>query len=728
MPNWESRSLRLATLLLVLAGYFALSSVQEYGQVLVGVPLLLFALVPVGERLDSAFPAYRQVTRALQIGYLFFIPYTYITLGSINALVALIVFIQAHTLLHLKTPRNYYHLFLMAFFMLLTAAVQSPEPAIALAFILFAVSGVWGMAALRLDADAHVHRERSVEPVPEGGIETAGGETRTGTDWRVGLCIAGLCTAVLVCTVGLFIVTPRIEAGLFGRDEVTEVRRTGLTDRVSLRGGGPIEQDMTAVMYVEFPELEEGFLPGPKYWRSTTLAQYANGEWRRRGLGDHLEPGFGGAVTPFRRAALPLENPPHAVQRPRDTDRRVVRQRIYMDNVPQQGLPCLDRVQAVQVVGEPGNTRIQWDPFNDFTVTLEMRGPRRITYDVWSETPTPADAALRGAPDDYELILSNWDYLLLTEHDLLPGTQALGDQIVAGARTPYDKAVAIERWLSGDDFAYTLDLPDLGARRPIDAFLMQERRGHCELFGSAMALLLRSQGIPARVVTGFRDGEWNEGNRSYIVRASDAHLWVEVYFPGHGWVVFDPSPRVEPGTGGFDRFTRNVSRVTFELKMFWYQNIIGYESRFNLAGLRDTAAGIFRSGRFGLPGDGQVGAFRFMRTPWALLAGLSLAAAAGFAVYMRRHAPRGRRYVLTRDQARAVRLYRLALRRLRKTMVVRGADMTAEEWMSALEAVESPPSAAAEALTMYNQVRFGLRPLDDAEYRRIARNLRARRA
>ena len=77
---------------------------------------------------------------------------------------------------------------------------------------------------------------------------------------------------------------------------------------------------------------------------------------------------------------------------------------------------------------------------------------------------------------------------------------------------------------------------------PIAQFLFERRQGHCEYFASAMAVMLRTVGIPSRLVNGFRGGEFNDLTGSYIVRARDAHSWVEAYFPGSGWITFDPTP------------------------------------------------------------------------------------------------------------------------------------------------------------------------------------------
>ena len=80
---------------------------------------------------------------------------------------------------------------------------------------------------------------------------------------------------------------------------------------------------------------------------------------------------------------------------------------------------------------------------------------------------------------------------------------------------------------------------------PLEEFLFVRRSGNCEYFAAAMAVMLRSIGVPARVVAGFQQGEWNPYGRYFMVRLSDAHAWVEVYLDGRGWVAFDPSPRAE---------------------------------------------------------------------------------------------------------------------------------------------------------------------------------------
>src|SRR5262249_46479609 len=130
-------------------------------------------------------------------------------------------------------------------------------------------------------------------------------------------------------------------------------------------------------------------------------------------------------------------------------------------------------------------------------------------------------------------------YLQLPELD--PRVPSLARQAIASAKTPYDKAVALEGYLQAH-YSYTLDMTGAPSGDPLAEFLFVRRAGHCEYFASAMTVMLRSLGIPARYINGFQRGEYNSVGGDFIVRASDAHSWVEAYFPGKGWITFDPTP------------------------------------------------------------------------------------------------------------------------------------------------------------------------------------------
>src|SRR5262249_15046520 len=156
--------------------------------------------------------------------------------------------------------------------------------------------------------------------------------------------------------------------------------------------------------------------------------------------------------------------------------------------------------------------------------------------------PAANPVELRALPAVYPVQVIH-TYLQLPPLD--PRIKALADQISSNSKNPYDKAANIQRYLISH-YGYTLDLSGTHGDDPLADFLFVRRAGHCEYFASAMTVMLRAEGVPARYVTGFSPGEYNDVGGDYIIRESDAHAWVEVYFPQYGWLPFDPTP---PGNG-----------------------------------------------------------------------------------------------------------------------------------------------------------------------------------
>ena len=193
------------------------------------------------------------------------------------------------------------------------------------------------------------------------------------------------------------------------------------------------------------------------------------------------------------------------------------------------------------------------------------------TYEARSNIAQPSPARLRAVGLEYppEILLNN----LQTPGLLDPRIARLAAQITASESNNYDKAVAIERYLR-THFTYTLQLPRSLQRDPLANFLFERKQGHCEYFASSMAVMLRTLGIPSRVVNGFRTGEFNDLTGQYLVRASNAHSWVEAFFPGYGWISFDPTPAaaLQTHTGW-----RRSMLYLDAMASFWREWIINYD-------------------------------------------------------------------------------------------------------------------------------------------------------
>jgi hypothetical protein len=136
----------------------------------------------------------------------------------------------------------------------------------------------------------------------------------------------------------------------------------------------------------------------------------------------------------------------------------------------------------------------------------------------------------------------------------------------AGATTPYDKATAIQNYLRDPQhFTYKLNgypQAPVGTDR-LYYFLKVSHQGYCEYFATSMGDMLRSLGIPTRLVNGFGPGSFDSTTNTFVVRGEDAHTWVESYFPGYGWIPFEPTPDI---SGGYEPITRGSQGQALCLK------------------------------------------------------------------------------------------------------------------------------------------------------------------
>jgi hypothetical protein len=210
--------------------------------------------------------------------------------------------------------------------------------------------------------------------------------------------------------------------------------------------------------------------------------------------------------------------------------------------------------------------------FNSHPATGESENLQAIgAYSADADTRDPEpfvrDSNSRNYPERVSLL-----YLQLPRLD--SRIPVLARRITASSGSNYTRAKAIEQYLQ-TNFSYTLQLPGLTEPDPLAYFLFERKKGHCEYFASSMAIMLRTLGIPARVVNGFRGGEYNDLTGSYIVREKDAHSWVEAYFPEYGWATFDPTPS-GPATGEAGGLSR-MALYLDAMREMWREWVINYD-------------------------------------------------------------------------------------------------------------------------------------------------------
>jgi transglutaminase-like putative cysteine protease len=200
-----------------------------------------------------------------------------------------------------------------------------------------------------------------------------------------------------------------------------------------------------------------------------------------------------------------------------------------------------DLRQAIDSPGATVGLEVMRTPLMGSPVRFRALGQLGLgnSYSVTSEFIVAGEETLRNASRDYPLgILERY---LQIPKSLPERVSALTSDIVAGASNPYDTAVAIETYLR------TLKYNEIPTSLPyeadaVDYFLFESRESYSDYFASAMAMMLRTRGIPTRLVLGFGPGEADPGGQGFLVRDRDNHSWPEVYFPDMGWIPFEPTP------------------------------------------------------------------------------------------------------------------------------------------------------------------------------------------
>lgn len=515
-----------------------------------------------------------------------------------------------------------------------------------------------------------------------------------------------LSIPIFVFTALLFVLFPRVGLSLLLLNRNSPERMVGFSERVDLGGVGKLRSDPTIVMRVDPPSLPA--VPPPRlalYLRGAAFDRYDGRAWSRTRRDDVPAEQAGGAVR-LRRFPDPSRD-------------RLMRIDLESIDPPVVFLP-LDAV-ALQVLTPGANL--------DYAQPEVFVGPEGVLrYQTPGQRGLRYDVSLASANEPPFPLLSPVDELRYLALPLLPPRIAdLAEEWVKDLDSPLDQARRVEARLRRD-YRYDLDSPSGAARNPLEDFLFNSKRGHCEFYSTAMTVMLRSLGIPARNVTGFVGGTYNRFSRSYVVRQGDAHSWVEVWVDGAGWVRFDPTPPSDAAprselTGAFA-----VMRDFVEaLGQRWSRHVVGYDLRQQVGLYQDMKSAYRRY----VPTEGVAGElFRSPRRAVLVLLAVVAIAFAGRELWRRRRAPKPGE-ARPRDERMAndaTELYRALERALAQRGVPRPVSTPPLSHAKALVDLGHPLGSEAIELTQkYLRVRFGGEELDAAmrrEYLDRVRNLK----
>jgi transglutaminase-like putative cysteine protease len=404
----------------------------------------------------------------------------------------LLLLLSAEALRSLDAP-NDLRLYALSFALILASTAYRPGILFLIAFVAYVVLTTLALMIGHLRRQARRH----------GGVDVPVGRGLVATT-------TALSGVILAVALVVFVTFPRVSRGWAGRGETMATSIAGFSDQVSIgEHGSTILGNPQIVLRVEFPSGTPANVGG-LHWRGRSYDRFDGIRWTRSD-------------------DLPPSSAPSSWYRDRWRG-GLVEQRIFGSALDTRVLFALH--PAVEIDSDNGIQPL-FDNAGDFVYW----GSGAPAYTAYSPADLPPADALREPARGYR---PSPDHFLQLPRRLDPRIAALADSLTEGLDNAYDRAVALEGWLH--TFEYTRQLPATAGEATLDHFLFERRAGHCEYFSTAMVVMLRTLGIEARNVNGFLGGQWSSFGDYLVVTQNEAHSWVEAWFPGYGWVTFDPTP------------------------------------------------------------------------------------------------------------------------------------------------------------------------------------------
>jgi len=659
--------------------------------------------------------------------------YLLVTQDIIVAMGHLLILLQVVKLLSAKKNRDYLQMFLISLVQIAVASVLTIELDFSIPFVLYLVFATWTLIlfhlkreyekSLRLSGETELPEEIKVEKTR--GVITSSfffGST-------------SICMLTLLLTSIFFVIMPRLSAGLLWHAQIRPMRVSGFNESIDLGQSGEIQLGDKEVMRVQILS-QSGPNQSLSYFRGVALSHYDGEKWRK------YSPEEIDIFTPEDLAAARKNVMTHAMEIrngrrvfnirsfKKDPENTVI-QRIWQSPLDTKVLFGLHPIYRVEFFSREAPTAIDVDSQGSLYNQNSQYG--FVGYEAYSLNLDSSLPELEKA-ETYPVV-SDIDYTQLPA----PGRgfryeelKNLAEKIIgdAGARTTFEKVKAVEQHLKGN-LSYTRNINRTPDVEPVYDFIFNQKAGHCELFASAMAVLLRTVGIPARVANGYCGGQWNPYGEFFLVRQKDAHCWVEVFFDKDtdpynknsiGWVRFDPTPPSVLDDGGF---FSPVTNFFSYMRLKWIDYVISYsaveqrkvftEVRSRGRKMRGWINGVFESIKNFFSSDAQGARDTVIKI---LLVGIPVAAGIiSLFIYLRGRRKRrrgGRKMLKTRDVS--VKFYRDFLTQLQKIGLRRNSSQTPSEFARIV--CGSAPLIAGQTRVItarFLETRFGGRDFADMQ-------------
>jgi transglutaminase-like putative cysteine protease len=478
----------------------------------------------------------------LAFAFWYFADLFWISGTFVGATVHLVLALLVVRLFSAHRDRDFVFLAILSFLLVLAASVLTVDSTFLIGFAAFLLAAVatFILLDMRRSASSAATQAREV------------GENSA--PHKMGIALAGLTPvlvfSILLIAAGIFFFLPRISAGYLSAYAPATELSTGFSDRVELGRIGQIQQSNSVVMHVEINQDKTGKF-GELLWRGIALNEFDGRSWSNTDRQVLIPRAADGRFLISSSASS-------------NSTAHTIHYRVLLEPLGTNIFFVAPTAQSLE-----GGYRVITTDDGGALYDLDREHPVGM-YEADSDVSRPSGQELRSASGN--LSANNWrKYLRLPAVD--PRIPELAHQVTENSSSAYDQAASLERYLKSN-YGYTLELGNVVPKDALAYFLFERKQGHCEYFASSMAVMLRTLGIPSRVVNGFRGGEFNDITSQYLVRMRDAHSWVEAYFPGYGWISFDPTPAADFGMHGrLDRLMLYMDAAS----SFWREWVVNYD-------------------------------------------------------------------------------------------------------------------------------------------------------
>jgi len=490
----------------------------------------------------------------IAIAYLLFYPADLFFLAGgpslmdrvLTATIHLVLFTTIIKVFSARRYRDYLYLATLSFLTMLASAVLTVGTTYLVGLTLYVLLSISMFISFEIKQGID-----HADCPPSGPYRTAG-ENRVAVENSLFGATLGLALGIAIFTPALFFIIPRYHAAYLTDMGMQGHNITGFTESVQLGDLGAVKKSNLVVMRVRVdgnPHLYEGVK-----WRGVGFTSFNGSRWYDDDTSQTVVESMGGS-----RFKIPAQ------EGQQNRPRRELRYHMVLSGISSdvifaasRPLAISGRFRAITVdqTGSLHNPQHGYSAFEyDAVSDIGLPSAQLLQED---STPTPPDLLRR----ETELPRMN------------PAIGKLARQITRSASNDYDRAMDIQDYLRSH-YGYTLDPHGIEPTDPIGSFLFKAHQGYCEYFASAMAVMLRTLGVPARIVNGFQTGSYNHVGGDFMVRARDAHSWVEVYFPDYGWIAFDPTP-ADPNSEAEGALS-TLGDYLDAFSLFWNEWVINYD-------------------------------------------------------------------------------------------------------------------------------------------------------